>query len=126
MIWTLAKGILGDVVGGIADHFKSKRELKRAIELAKIERVNKIDTADIDWANRMAEASDKSWKDEYWTLIFSIPAILAFCGTWGAEIVRDGFTVLAEMPEWYKVTLGTLVAASVGAPKLVNWYKSRK
>lgn len=117
--------IIGDILGEVSDHFKNKRELKRAIELAKIERINKIDTADIEWANLMAEASGNSWKDEWFTILFSIPAILAFIPG-GDVIVLKGFQVLQQMPIWYSASLGTLVSASVGVPKLVNAYKSWK
>jgi hypothetical protein len=39
---------------------------------------------------------------------------LAFCGDWGRAIVADGFAALADMPDYYQYTLGTIVAASFG------------
>ena len=69
---------------------------------------------EIDWDLKMADASAHSWKDEWLTVLFSVPLILAFCGEWGRQIVSDGFTALEAMPEYYQYTLGTIVAASFG------------
>ena len=46
------------------------------------------------------------------TLLFSIPLVLSFCGEWGRGIVSDGFEALAGMPQWYQISLGSIVAAS--------------
>ena len=36
-------------------------------------------TGEIDWDLKMADASAHSWKDEWLTILFSIPLILSFC-----------------------------------------------
>ncbi len=71
-------------------------------------------TGEIDWDLKMADASAHSWKDEWLTILFSIPLILSFCGDWGREIVTNGFAALESMPDYYPYTLGTIVAASFG------------
>jgi hypothetical protein len=55
-----------------------------------------------------------SWKDEYLTLVLSIPLFVAFLGRWGHQTALNGFTALAAAPEWYQLSFLTAVAASFG------------
>jgi hypothetical protein len=71
-------------------------------------------TSEADWEKIMAQGSQNSWKDEWLTILFSIPLILVFTGDWGREIVANGFVALETMPDWYQYTLGVIVAASFG------------
>lgn len=66
-----------------------------------------------DWIAYMSQASQDSWKDEFWTIIFSIPLILCFIPG-GAEYVQQGFVSISETPVWYQNTVLALVGASVG------------
>lgn len=71
-------------------------------------------TSEADWEKVMAQGSQSSWKDEWLTILFSIPLILVFIGEWGRNVVAEGFEALATMPDWYQYTLGVIVAASFG------------
>ena len=71
-------------------------------------------TSEADWEKIMAQGSQNSWKDEWLTILFSIPLILVFTGDWGRSVVANGFTALETMPDWYQYTLGVIVAASFG------------
>lgn len=71
-------------------------------------------TSEAEWERVMAQASTNSWKDEWLTILFSIPLILSFCGDWGRTITEQGFSALEAMPQWYQYTLGVIVAASFG------------
>jgi len=71
-------------------------------------------TSEAEWERVMAEGSRDSWKDEWLTLLFSVPLILAFFGDWGRVIVEQGFLALEVMPSWYQYTLGVIVSASFG------------
>lgn len=95
---------------------KTKAETGAKVAKAKAEAtiMEKKATGEIDWDLAMAEGSKHSWKDEWITVLFSVPLILAFCGDWGREIVQEGFTALQAMPEWYQYSLGLIVAASLG------------
>ena len=70
-------------------------------------------TGEIDWDLEMAKGSTTSWKDEWLTILFSIPLILAFVPGM-EEIVANGFAQLQSMPTWYQYSLGVIVAASFG------------
>ena len=71
-------------------------------------------TSEADWEKVMAQGSQSSWKDEWLTILFSIPLILVFTGDWGRGVVSNGFVALESMPDWYQYTLGVIVAASFG------------
>jgi len=54
-----------------------------------------------------------SWKDEYWTVVLSIPLIAGFFPA-AAPHILAGFKVLAEMPEFYQYWLGICVLTAFG------------
>ena len=70
-------------------------------------------TGELDWDLEMAKGSKSSWKDEWLTILFSIPLILAFVPGM-EEVVANGFAQLQAMPTWYQYSLGVIVAASFG------------
>ena len=53
-------------------------EGKTAVKKAEAETKMKIATGEIDWDIAAMKATENSWKDEWITLLFSIPLILAF------------------------------------------------
>jgi len=79
-------------------------------------------TGEIDWDIAAIKATENSWKDEWITLLFSVPLILAFCGEWGNEIVTAGFIALEVMPMWYQVALGGIVSASIGMRSVSKFF----
>ena len=79
-------------------------------------------TSEADWEKIMAQGSQSSWKDEWLTILFSIPLILVFVGDWGRDIVANGFTALETMPDWYQYTLGVIVAASFGVRSATRFF----
>ena len=89
--------------------------LNGKVEKSKAEAVimEKKATGEIDWDLEMAKGSTTSWKDEWLTILFSIPLILAFVPGM-EEIVANGFAQLQSMPTWYQYSLGVIVAASFG------------
>ena len=77
-----------------------------------------------DWEYVMARNSGSSLKDEWLTLLFSIPLIMAFIP--GMEVyVQAGFVVLATMPEWYTYVISVIVAASFGVRSMIGFNKSK-
>ena len=103
---------------------KTKAEAGAKVAKAQAEAVimQKKATGEIDWDLKMADASAHSWKDEWITILFSIPLILAFCGDWGRQIVSEGFAALEAMPQYYQYTLGTIVAASFGTRAATKFF----
>ena len=65
------------------------------------------------WEELAMQNSATSWKDEYLTLLISIPLIMCFIPSL-VPYVREGFAVLDTMPTWYQYTFSVIVAASFG------------
>lgn len=74
-----------------------------------------------NWDEIQAQNSATSWKDEWLTILFSIPLIFAFIPPL-VPVVYDGFAALAFMPDWYVTTLGVIVAASFGVRSAISVY----
>ena len=103
---------------------EKKAQAKTRVAKAEAEAIvmQKKATGEIDWDLEMAKGSASSWKDEWLTIIFSVPLVLSFCGDWGRGVVSDGFEALATMPEWYQYTLGVIVAASFGVRSATKFF----
>jgi hypothetical protein len=103
---------------------KTKAETGAKVARAKAEATiaEKQATGEIDYDIAAANQMASSWRDEFFSLLFAIPMVLAFCGDWGREIVFNGFEALQQMPTWYQVSLGALVASSVGMRGITKFY----
>ena len=105
---------------------KSKAETGAKVARAKAEAtiMERKATGELDWDLEMAKGSSNSWKDEWLTVLFSLPLILAFIPGM-EEIVSNGFKQLQEMPEWYQYSLGVIVAASFGVRSATKFFGKR-
>lgn len=115
--------LLGSIIGPVADLGKTWLEGKVAKTKAKAEAeaavmINQSKSA-ADWETAMARASNQSWKDEWLTILFSIPLVLAFVPS-AVPYVRQGFEVLSTMPEWYQYGLSVIIAASFGVRGVIG------
>ena len=106
-------------MGGLATTYLDG---KVAVQKANAEIKVKQATGEIDWDIEAIKATENSWKDEWITLLFSIPLILAFCGDWGNDIVQRGFIALETMPAWYQYSLGGIVSASIGIRSVSKFF----
>jgi len=114
--------ILGLVKTGVesfAAHKKAKMENSALVERKKLERLEKLDANTEEWNRIMAQGANVSWKDEYWTIVLSIPALLAFIPGMDVHVLA-GFEVLGKMPEWYRYALLTAIAAAFGFRQMTN------
>lgn len=108
--------LIGPVVELVGGHFERKSEEKRAVHQRKLEAIKQ----DANWENIHASNSASSWRDEFFSLLFSIPLIMCFIPPL-VPYVRDGFAVLETMPDYYRALLAALVASSVGIRGLTKW-----
>ena len=108
-------------VEGRVKKVEAKTRMKVAEAEAKAVIMEKKVTGEIDWDIEMAKSSDGSWKDEWLTILFSIPLILAFIPGM-EEVVKNGFAQLQSMPEWYQYSLGVIVAASFGVRSATKFF----
>ena len=102
---------------------KTKAETGAKVARAKAEAtiMERKATGELDWDLEMAKGSQSSWKDEWLTILFSIPLIMAFVPGM-EEVVANGFRQLQEMPEWYQYSLGVIVAASFGVRSATKFF----
>jgi hypothetical protein len=109
--------IIGNIIDAVSSYQKGKQALKAAKQAGEIAVIERASQSLSDWQTLMAKGSITSWKDEFWTIIFSVPLILGFVQVeWfdGPAIVASGFASFVSMPEWYQYTLVTMVLASFG------------
>ena len=97
---------------------KAKAEAEAAVMIKQAESA-------ADWEAAMARNSGQSWKDEWLTLLFSIPLIMCFIPSM-VPYVRDGFEVLESMPDFYQYTLSVIVAASFGVRSVIGIMNKKK
>lgn len=88
---------------------------------AKVEVAKKVAAGEMEWNQVMAQASSSSWKDEWLTILVSIPLILAFTGH--EDIVQRGFEALESMPDFYKTAVGVVFAASFGVQQMTKMFR---
>jgi len=118
--------LAGGWLKGKADAQAAAANLKLVEAEAKATIMKSAATSEADWEKIMAQGSQTSWKDEWLTILFSIPLILSFCGEWGRKTVEDGFAALQGMPEWYQYTVGVIVAASFGIRSATKFFGGKK
>lgn len=125
----MIQAFIGPIANLAGTWLNGKVETKAAetkVKVAKAEAEAQImlsrATSEADWEKIMAQGSQSSWKDEWLTILFSIPLILVFTGEWGREVVQNGFVALDSMPQWYSYTLGVIVAASFGVRSATRFF----
>jgi hypothetical protein len=101
------------IVTGLFGLGKTWLENRRLKAKAKADQEVKLIGQAGTWEEIHATNSGHSWKDEYWTIVFSLPLIMCFVPGL-VPFVDQGFEVLSKTPDWYRYTVGVLVGASVG------------
>ena len=108
-------------------YLKNKAEEKQAKHKAKMSMIKN----DAEWESKMVDASAHSWKDEFWTLVLSIPVFMVGYAIVVNDLtvidrVKEGFVALNDLPEWYQYLLFICISSSFGikgASKLMNLRK---
>lgn len=106
------------IVEPVADYFQRKQELKslerqqklefkKALHTARLENVRQGKINEAKW--NVESIRNAGWKDEWFTLILSIPLVLCFFPSM-VEYVLEGFQALEKTPVWYRG--GVMVAIS--------------
>ena len=108
-------------------YLKNKAEEKQAKHKAKMSMIKN----DAEWESKMVDASAHSWKDEFWTIVLSIPVFMVGYAIVINDItvidrVKQGFDALADLPEWYQYLLFVAVTSSFGIKGADKIMKLRK
>ena len=92
---------------------KADGEAKVAEARARATVAEKVAAGEVAWEGKMADATVDSWKDEFALVVLLLPAILVFLPGM-KDYVKDGFEILASLPEWYQYLLYIAISASFG------------
>jgi hypothetical protein len=119
--------LIGPITSLVGGYFKNKAEEKQAKHQAKMSVIQN----DADWESKMADASASSWKDEFWTIVLSIPVFMVGYAiiandTSVIDRVHLGFSALSTLPEWYQYLLFIAISSSFGirgASKIMSMRK---
>lgn len=116
--------ILGDLIGLGKTWIEGKQ--KRSQAKADAEAAVMVNAASDrgEWEKIQARASAASWKDEYWTIVLSLPAIMCFFPE-GVDAAKAGFAALDTMPDYYRAFLGVAITASFGIKGFKQWKAGR-
>jgi hypothetical protein len=105
--------IIGDTVKGFVATKKAKSELKLTeIQAQKSLKEQQI-AGKVAWEASAVDQMKGSWKDEFVLLALMIPAICVFIGPLRPHI-KEGFEVLATLPEYYRHLLYLACSVSLG------------
>lgn len=137
-MWLILKGVLGVVVGPIANYFtarqrrgQSKDTLEAKITMAKVNKEAKLELADHEVQVLRTKGAVDSWKDEYATIVVSIPILIATFGAlvqvfWedtGARLLQAA-NIIAEIMTGptldYSVIWLAVVGAALGLKRMLK------
>ncbi len=105
--------ILSEVVGLGRTWLEGRIKESQAISEAKARIIEKSVDHEAKWEEIMASNTATSWKDEYWTIVLSVPMIMCFFPDMQPYVV-NGFKALDETPDWYQYLTMAAVSAAFG------------
>ena len=95
----------------------------KALAITRMAEQGQMQNYDLD---RIAmEQMNKSWKDEFLLLVFLTPMLMAFIPGLEAYSLA-GFTVIAQMPEWYRYIIIGMVVVIYGLRGLLEKVLEKK
>lgn len=125
-----------EVVAGWVNDRRSRREADTQIAQAELNRdvaainaqatqiaQNSNQEFQIDLTN--AQSAARSWKDEYLTILLTVPAIMCFVPG-GAQYVTAGFAALDTAPEWYMLSFAAMITFVFGVRHLLQRWPTRR
>lgn len=111
---------IADVLTAREERKAKQKELEDAAHERTVEGVKHA--TDVEQAWNLAQIKNSSWKDEWFTLILSMPLVGAFIPP-AVPYIMAGFDVLEKMPDYYKVWVGTAIAAAFGFQQVAKAWK---
>lgn len=118
-------GLVGEAVGIFGDWLQGRRRVQQARVESEVAIQQARATADIDWDQIQAQNASNSWKDEWFTILLSIPLIMAFIPGL-QEYVAAGFQVISEdVPDWFVAAFALAVSAAFGYRRFVQPFMDR-
>jgi len=123
----IVKGLISPLtegIKGIRERKKMMLEIAHAETAARIRRLQSSQDGDIAWETKSID--NAGWKDEYWTVVISLPFIMGFFGPVPAGWVTDGFVAFSNCPEWYQWAVSIAIGSSFGVKEFTKFMKVKK
>ena len=120
--------LVADKVIGAATHAMEKKKIIRQAEIeatanidyAKIEAQKAVHKAEQAVLKQQVKSSEKSWKDEYLCVVFTILLICHFIEPLQPSMMK-GWEMLGTAPKEFWYIIMTIVAGSFGGSTLSKW-----
>lgn len=112
----MIQALIGPIASLAGSWMESKVEATKAkgrVAQAKAEAEAELMKHEAGWEKVMAQASDNSWKDEAWTILFIVIIAMCFIPPLQPYVDR-GFDVLSSTPDWFQYAVYASIAASFG------------
>ena len=115
MMWN----VIGQIVGSGFKVLKTRSETKQMMALAEQKHYEKMVEGKIEYETAKQNAMDNSWRDEWFTVILSLPLLIVFGSVffnkpeWIVKL-KEGFETLNQLPDWYIYALLAAIASSFG------------
>ncbi len=115
MLWNLVP----TVIKGVVDVVKTKTETKKLMAKAEQTHIEKMAEGEIAYAIESQKNMQNSWRDEWFTVILSIPLLIVFGAIFFGKYewidkLKEGFQTLDSLPDWYIWALMAAIASSFG------------
>ena len=115
MIWN----VVSQVIGTGFKVMQTRSETKQMKALAEQKHYEKMVQGEIQFEVAKQNAMENSWRDEWFTVILSLPLLIVFRSVffnkpeWIAKL-KEGFETLNQLPDWYIYALLAAIASSFG------------
>lgn len=111
----MLQALIGPLASLATQWFSNRAEVAKAKHERKLNEI----ANDADWESKAMANAMYSWKDEWWTVVLSLPVIFLMVGVGmgDAELiakVKEVFAIMSTLPEWYQYLLYIAVLASFG------------
>lgn len=123
-------GGLIKTAGGLFENWQKRKlikaegkvKLEQAIVDGKVNRANAVVGGEIEYDQIAAEGMKHSWKDEWFTILLSIPVMMCFIPIPEVQnAVKEGFIILKDStPEWFQYCFIGAIVASFGLKTWMN------
>lgn len=109
-----------EALGFTKEIIHARSELKRVKIEAQAQTIVAAAAQEGAWEAMAGQNAANSWLDEFWTIVLSIPLILAFFPNL-QPFVAEGFTALEEVPEWYRWAVLAAISFAFARKKLPDF-----
>ena len=115
MMWN----VISQVIGTGFKVMQTRSQTKQMQALAEQKHYEKMVEGEIKYEVAKQNAMDNSWRDEWFTIILSLPLLIVFGSVffnkpeWITKL-KEGFETLNQLPDWYIYALLAAIASSFG------------